>query len=159
MNKVFLALGSNMGDSRAQLKEAIEQIGLHIGKVKNCSSIYQTAAWGNTDQPDFLNQVIEVQSGLSPQQTIKAILEIEKKMGRVRSFRNAPRVIDIDVLFYNAEQIHENNLQVPHPELPNRRFVLEPLNEVAPDLIHPKYKISVGEMLARCTDQLDVKKF
>ncbi|MEO7536374.1 MAG: 2-amino-4-hydroxy-6-hydroxymethyldihydropteridine diphosphokinase, partial [Ferruginibacter sp.] len=123
------------------------------------SGIYRTAAWGNTDQPDFLNQVIIADTKLNASETLQQILSIEKLMGRIRTTRNAPRTIDIDILFFNKEIISEKNLTVPHPEIPNRRFVLVPLNELSPDLRHPVLNKSIHVLLAECADPLNVKKF
>jgi 2-amino-4-hydroxy-6-hydroxymethyldihydropteridine diphosphokinase len=159
MNKTYLLLGSNMGNSQKQLSDAIGHINKSIGKVTRQSSLYSTAAWGNTRQPDFLNQVVVTQTDLTAAETMSAILYIEKTMGRVRTVKNAPRVIDIDILFFNKEIIRERDLAVPHPEIPNRRFVLIPLNELSPGLKHPILKKTVHELLLNCADILDVKKF
>ena len=133
MNKTYLLLGSNMGNSQQQLTIAVKSITRQIGKVIRQSSLYATAAWGNANQPDFLNQVIIVETKLTALQTIEIILGIEKKMGRVRTTKNAPRIIDIDILFFNKEIIDEKTLAVPHPQIENRRFVLIPLNELSPN--------------------------
>ena len=159
MNKLYLLLGSNMGNSRAQLSSAITHIERQIGSVMRRSSLYSTAAWGNTDQPDFLNQVIIVHTELTAIQTMHSILQIEKKMGRLRTVKNAPRIIDIDILFFNREIINLEQLSVPHPQIQNRRFVLTPLNELSPNLIHPVLKRSVHQLLIHCPDKLNVKKF
>ena len=159
MNTIYLLLGSNMGNSEQQLSDAILQIKYQIGKVTNKSSLYATAAWGNTNQPEFLNQVVMVQSELAALPLLENILFIEKKMGRVRTIKNAPRVIDIDILFFNKEIISTANLTVPHPEIENRRFVLIPLNELSPDFIHPVSGLTVHTLLKNCTDALDVKNF
>ncbi len=159
MNKIYLLLGSNMGDSRRQLDTAIRHIETAIGKVTRISSLYVTAAWGNTNQPDFLNQVIIVASALDAATAIKNILLIEEKMGRVRTVKNAPRIIDIDILFFNHDIIQLPNLTVPHPEIQNRRFVLIPLNELSPQMKHPVLKKTIHQLLADCKDELDVKKF
>lgn len=159
MNTIYLLLGSNMGNSEQQLSDAILQIKQQIGKVTNKSSLYATAAWGNTNQPEFLNQVVMVQSELAALPLLENILFIEKKMGRVRTIKNAPRVIDIDILFFNKEIISTANLTVPHPEIENRRFVLIPLNELSPDFIHPVSGLTVHTLLKNCTDALDVKNF
>ena len=139
MNKTYLLLGSNMGNSKKLLAAAAKHIRKQIGLVTRQSGLYSTAAWGNTQQPDFLNQVIVVQTKLTAQQTIQTILSIEKEMGRVRTVKNAPRIIDIDILFFNKDIIKEKNLEVPHPHIPNRRFVLIPLNELSPNLKHPVF--------------------
>ena len=159
MNKTYLLLGSNMGDSHQQLKTAIKKIEDNIGTLVRHSGLYATAAWGNTHQPDFLNQVILVETTLSAAETLQHILTIEYKMGRVRTIKNAPRIIDIDILFFNKEIIKEKNLTVPHPEIKNRRFVLVPLNEIAPNLKHPLLSKNIHQLLVNCPDQLEVKKF
>ncbi len=159
MNKIYLLLGSNLGNSRTQLSKAIAAIKKQIGEVTRQSGLYATAAWGNTKQPDFLNQVIIVETHLTPEQTMQTILGIEKKMGRTRTVKNAPRIIDIDILFFNKEIINIPNLAVPHPEIQNRRFVLVPLNELSPNLVHPVLKRSVHQLLIHCADTLNVKKF
>ncbi|HTB53537.1 MAG TPA: 2-amino-4-hydroxy-6-hydroxymethyldihydropteridine diphosphokinase [Ferruginibacter sp.] len=159
MNKIYFLLGSNMGNSKQQLDLAVTNIENEAGKVAGRSSIYQTAAWGKTDQPDFLNQVIIVATPLTAEKTLATILAIEEKMGRVRTEKNAPRIIDIDILFFNEERILQKDLIVPHPEIQNRRFVLIPLNEVSPDFIHPVFNKPIHELLEACTDELNVKKF
>jgi len=159
MNKTYLLLGSNMGNSRQQLLTAIKNITIQIGKITRQSKLYVTAAWGNTNQADFLNQVIVVETKLTAMQMIDTIFTIEKKMGRVRTLKNAPRVIDIDILFFNQEIIDEKKLSVPHPEIPNRRFVLVPLNELSPNFNHPVLQKKIHQLLTNCTDLLNVKKF
>jgi 2-amino-4-hydroxy-6-hydroxymethyldihydropteridine diphosphokinase len=159
MNKTYLLLGSNMGNSRQQLAIAIKNITLQVGPILRKSKLYVTAAWGNPNQPNFLNQVIIVQTKLSAQQTIEIVLGIEKKMGRVRTKKNAPRIIDIDILFFNKEIIADKNLDVPHPQIENRRFVLTPLNELSPNFKHPIANKNIHQLLNDCKDTLDVKKF
>lgn len=159
MNKIYLLLGSNMGDSSRQLTTAANYIKKDIGKITRRSSLYVTAAWGNTNQPDFLNQVVIVEANLDAATAIKNILLIEEKMGRVRTVKNAPRIIDIDILFFNHDIIQLSNLTVPHPEIQNRRFVLTPLNELSPTWKHPVLNKTIHQLLADCKDELDVKKF
>jgi 2-amino-4-hydroxy-6-hydroxymethyldihydropteridine diphosphokinase len=159
MNKLYLLLGSNMGNSKAQLSKAIVQIERQIGHVRRRSSLYSTAAWGNTQQPDFLNQVLVVETEINAWQTMQTILNIEKKMGRLRTVKNAPRIIDIDILFFNKEIIDLEQLSVPHPQIQNRRFVLVPLNQLSPNLQHPVLKKTVHQLLIHCPDKLNVKKF
>ncbi len=103
MNNTYLLLGSNMGNSQQQLQVATKHIEESIGKITHRSSLYSTAAWGNPDQPDFLNQVIIVETTLTAEETLEEILHIEKTMGRIRTVKNAPRMIDIDILFFNRE--------------------------------------------------------
>lgn len=159
MNNTYLLLGSNMGNSKASLLKAVVQIEKQIGAVIRQSGLYSTAAWGNTKQPDFLNQVIIVETKLSAPQTMQAILSIEKKMGRIRTVKNAPRVIDIDILFFNKEIIEQEHLSIPHPQIQNRRFVLVPLNQLSPNLKHPVLNKTVHQLLINCPDRLNVKKF
>jgi len=159
MNTAYLLLGSNMGNSRQQLQTAIITIEKKIGKVIRQSALYATAAWGNTNQPDFLNQVVIVSSKHTAIELLHQILTIEKEMGRVRTIKNAPRIIDIDILFFNKEIISEKQLSVPHPEIQNRRFVLTPLNELSPNFIYPVLLKSIHRLLLDCPDNLNVKKF
>jgi len=159
MNKTYLLLGSNMGNSKKQLYKALFVFEKQIGKILRQSGLYSTAAWGNTNQPDFINQVIVVQTKLTALQTMQTILNIEKKMGRLRTVKNAPRIIDIDILFFNKEIIDGEELTVPHPQLQNRRFVLVPLNELSPNFKHPVLKNTIHQLFIHCTDKLNVKKF
>ncbi len=159
MNKTYLLLGSNMGNSRQQLLQAIRHIKKEMGKVTRQSKLYSTAAWGNTNQPDFLNQIIVVETNYSALQSMEIILFIEKKMGRIRTIKNAPRIIDIDILFFNKEIIESKLLSVPHPQIQNRRFVLIPLNELAPNFKHPVLQQTIHQLLQNCPDPLNVKKF
>lgn len=159
MNKTYLLLGSNMGNSKAMLSKAINNIEKQIGCVTRQSDLYATAAWGNTSQPDFLNQVIIVKTELSALQTMQSILQIEKKMGRIRTVKNAPRIIDIDILFFNKEITDQKQLIIPHPQIQNRRFVLVPLNQLSPNFLHPLLNQSVHQLLIHCPDKLNVKKF
>ncbi len=158
MNKAYLLTGGNTGDRMYHLETAMQLISEHCGKILKSSPIYETAAWGMTDQQDFLNQVLLVETGLKAPLLMERILELEHLMGRVRSEKYGPRKIDIDILFYNDEVIHTSSLIVPHPALQNRRFVLEPLNDIAPDLVHPVLKKTVHQLLVECPDQLPVKK-
>ena len=159
MNNTYLLLGSNMGNSQDQLQTAIKLIEERVGKLIRQSSLYATAAWGNTDQPDFLNQVLIIETRFGAVETLDKLLGIEKAMGRVRTIKNAPRIIDIDILFFNDEIIKEKQLTVPHPEIQNRRFVLTPLHELSPNLVHPVLQQPVSVLLEQCSDDLDVRKF
>jgi 2-amino-4-hydroxy-6-hydroxymethyldihydropteridine diphosphokinase len=122
------------------------------------SAVYETQSWGRTDEPDYLNQVVFLQTELSASIVLSKILAIETDMGRRRYQKWGSRLIDIDILFYNDEIIKQNGLEIPHPELHNRRFTLEPLVEVAPDLIHPILNKTVSELKKDLTDSLVVKK-
>lgn len=159
MNKTYLLLGSNLGNRKQQLLKARALIEKNIGPVSRSSGIYVTAAWGNRRQPDFLNQVLVAETLLTAQKTMNAILHIEKKMGRIRTIKNAPRIIDIDILFFNKEIINDPVLQIPHPQIQNRRFVLTPLNELSPNLKHPVLQKNIHHLFIHCADALNVKKF
>lgn len=158
MNGIYLLLGSNLGNSRQMLKKSIVQISHKIGRVIKTSSIYQTKAWGFEDQPNFLNQAIEVESSLSAESILQKINEIEENLGRIRLLKWHARVIDIDILYYGSEVIKTINLSIPHRENQNRKFVLAPMTEIAPDLLHPILMLSQKEMLENCKDDLLVKK-
>lgn len=158
MNTVYLLLGSNLGKSKEQLLQAIKYIEEYIGTVIKFSGLYSTAAWGNVKQPDFINQVIVVETLLHPLVLLKEILAIEKKMGRIRTVKNAARIIDIDILFFNNKIIKQKDLTIPHPEIQNRRFVLIPLVEIAGLKIHPVLKKTARELLKICPDKLNVQK-
>jgi 2-amino-4-hydroxy-6-hydroxymethyldihydropteridine diphosphokinase len=158
MNKVYLLLGSNQQQPQKQLQLAQKYIAKKIGLIKRRSSVYQTAAWGNTRQPDFLNQVLIITTALTAAQTMQTILAIEKEMGRIRSKKNAPRIIDIDILFFNKAIITESDLQVPHPQLQNRNFVLVPLNQLSPNFKHPVLNKTIHQLLRICPDTLTVHK-
>ena len=159
MTKVYLLTGGNLGDREAQLGKARELIAAQCGTLTAVSSLYETAAWGKEDQPAFLNQALELETMLSARQLIRRILKLEKQMGRLREEKYGPRLIDIDILLYGSE-IHDYPLlKVPHPALPNRRFALLPLQEIAADLVHPQLKQSIRQLLKRCPDPLEVKKY
>jgi 2-amino-4-hydroxy-6-hydroxymethyldihydropteridine diphosphokinase len=147
-----------MGNSKEQLLLATKIIEQEIGLVMNASSFYATAAWGNENQSDFLNQVLIVETNIISAVLLKKVLAIEKTMGRVRTIKNAPRIIDIDILFFNNEIIHTKTLSVPHPEIQNRRFVLIPLEELTPSFIHPTLNKTINELVISCKDSLNVQK-
>ena len=158
MNQLYLLLGSNQQQPQKQLLLAQKSITKIIGKTLRKSAIYKTAAWGNTQQPDFLNQVIVVETKFTAVQTMQAILTIEKNMGRIRNKKNDPRIIDIDILFFNKEIIDSTHLTVPHPQLQNRNFVLIPLNELSPNFKHPVLHKTVHQLLRVSPDNLTVNK-
>lgn len=154
MNKVYLITGGNIGDRKKNLEIAAALIEKNIGNIIQSSKIYETDAWGITNQPTFYNQVLIVESGFPAHKVIQKILSIEKRMGRIRTIKNAARIIDIDILFFNDETVNEQNLIIPHQEIANRRFVLTPLNELVPALIHPVLNKSIAELLSICKDPL-----
>ena len=137
MNTVYILTGGNIGERLINLEKAQKYLEDKIGKIERSSLIYETAAWGNNDQPDFYNQVHVIRTKLTAEEIMQNILKIEEKMGRIRTFKNAARLIDIDILFFNKEIINNPGLIIPHTEIANRRFVLEPLNELSPHMIHP----------------------
>ncbi len=153
MKTAYIALGSNLGDRAANLKAALELLESAELHVLRRSSLYETAPQGLLDQPWFLNQVIEAETTLLPRQLLKRLLNIERELGRKRSIRNGPRTIDLDIVLYGSSVIRTAELTVPHPRMKKRRFVLEPLAELAPDLRHPESKLTMRELLARVQDQ------
>ncbi len=158
MNDVFLLLGSNLGDRNSFLQQAIGHIESEIAPVIKASAVYETQSWGKTDSPDYLNQVIVLQTELSAQVVLQKVLAIEKVIGRIREEKWGQRIIDIDVLFYNSDIINQPGLHVPHPELHTRRFTLEPLAEIAPSFIHPVLNKSILQLKNELKDDLVVKK-
>jgi len=157
MNKVFLLLGANLGSPAQQLAKALIEIESQIGKVEACSSLYESEAWGVTDQPVFLNQVALISTDLSPLDVLDNIQAIENNLGRVRLSKWGARVIDIDILYFNHDRIQHDRLIVPHPYLPDRRFVLVPLAEIAPSFTHPELGITTVDLLTQCEDDLEVR--
>ena len=155
MNKLFLITGGNIGDRKGNLEAAAALIQKQIGKIIRLSAMYETEAWGITNQPAFYNQVLEIDTLLSAREVLHLILKIEEEMGRKRTIKNAARIIDIDILFFNNEIINEHNLIIPHPEIANRRFVLLPLLELDPTKLHPSLHKTVQELLAETKDKLN----
>ncbi len=153
---VFLGLGSNLGDRAVNLRVASTLIAQHIGKIAKGSHVYETQPWGNPAQEPFLNQVVMVNTLLDPRALLEAIAKIEREMGRQRTEKWGPRIIDVDILFYGKRVIRDKGLDIPHPELHKRAFVLVPLMEIAPDWEHPVLKTPVDELYMKCEDPSDV---
>ena len=159
MKKItFLLLGTNLGDRKKNLATARKAIEVSVGTILKASSIYQTGAWGKTDQPDFLNQALEVQTALPAEGVLAEILKIEDTIGRTRDQHWGERIIDIDILLFEKEMISSTTLEIPHPKLANRRFALEPLAEIGGDVTHPGLQLTIREMLEQCPDVLEVRR-
>lgn len=147
-HSVYIALGGNLGDRPANLQEAVDRLraGGRI-QVQQLSRLYETIPWGYADQPDFLNMVLLASTSFAPQELLAYLKEVEAEMGREAAFRNAPRPIDLDIIFYDNLVLDEEKLQIPHPRLRGRGFVLAPLADIAPDFQHPGLNLSVKELL------------
>lgn len=158
-NGIFLLLGTNLGDRLQNLTVARLQINSNAGKIIRKSQVYETLPWGVTEQPNYLNQVVEIETLLSPDNLLGVLLQIEKKMGRVRKDKWEARIMDIDILFYSNNVIQTEGLTIPHPRLHERNFTLIPLAELNPTLIHPVLNKSINELLDCCPDTLSVLKF
>lgn len=153
MKKLYLSLGSNLGDRAGNLANARDRLAAAGIRILRASSIYETAPRDVPDQPMFLNQVVEAETGLFPRQVLSRLQKIERAMGRKRTIAKGPRIVDIDVLLFGESVISTTDLEIPHPRMMGRRFVLEPLAELAPDLRHPIVNRSMREMLAKVSDQ------
>jgi 2-amino-4-hydroxy-6-hydroxymethyldihydropteridine diphosphokinase len=159
MARVFIGLGSNLGDRSEFLMRALKEIrNLGGTDLKNSSSIYDTEPVGNKAQPQFLNMVVELESALPARELLQKIKHIERVLGRKESERWGPREIDLDLLYYGGEIVNDAELKLPHPEIANRRFVLVPMKEIAPDFVDPLHKRTIGELLLCCTDTSAVRK-
>ncbi|MCL6524118.1 MAG: 2-amino-4-hydroxy-6-hydroxymethyldihydropteridine diphosphokinase [Thermoflavifilum sp.] len=152
MSEVILLLGGNLGDRYAYLQQAIVAIRDQIGEILQASSVYETACWGNDDQPDYLNQALRVSTSLSAEEVLNQALDIERQLGRVRTRIWEPRVIDIDLIFYDDLIYQSARLTLPHPRIAVRRFVLAPLCELIPHYVHPVYQQTVHMLLQQCSD-------
>jgi len=158
MHIAYLLIGSNLGERHSFIAQANGFIQQRCGKIIGQSALYETAPWGLISQPAFLNQAIAVETGHEPQQLMQVLLSIENDMGRTRTIQYGPRTIDLDILLINQLVLDTPILKVPHPALPERRFALIPLAEIAPSLVHPIYNKTVLELLTLCQDQSDVQK-
>jgi 2-amino-4-hydroxy-6-hydroxymethyldihydropteridine diphosphokinase len=158
MNKAYLLTGGNEGNKFEYLQKAKTSIINECGEILSQSALYETEAWGKMHQPSFLNQVLLIETVMNASTLMQVLLRIENEMGRKRIEKNGPRTIDIDILFFNAAIINEPDLTIPHPQIQNRKFVLEPMNELAPDFLHPVLNKTIHDLLMMCEDKLDVKK-
>lgn len=158
MHQVFLLIGGNLSNREELLAQASILVNREIGNIRKSSSIYETEAWELQTEDHFLNQVLQVETQLAAVEVLERILDIEKKLGRKKRTKSGyeSRTMDIDILFFDNQEIATKNLIIPHPLLHVRRFVLEPLNEIAPTLIHPKLQLTINELLEKCEDQHEV---
>ncbi len=155
---VYLLLGSNLGDRVGYLEQATDLISKDVGAILRLSSIYETQSWGKTDEPDYLNQVIYLETDLPAGTILEKILGIENKMGRIRQVKWGSRIIDIDILFYGEHTINQPGLIIPHPELHHRLFTLAPLDELIPNFMHPVLGKQIFELKSELKSDLHVKK-
>ena len=159
MGRIFIGMGSNLGDRARYLHQALSEMeNLPQTTVKKFSSVYETEPVGVKGQPKFLNMVVELDSMLRPDDLIHELKEIEQRVGRTFREHWGPREIDLDLLYYGGEMLNETSLQVPHPEISNRRFVLVPLKEIAAEFLDPLRHLSVEDLLQRCSDTSSVRK-
>ena len=154
---VFISLGGNLGNTLEIFQNSYPEIEKKIGCITAFSKIYQTAAWGKTDQADFLNQVISLETDLNPEKIMSELLDIESVLGRRRNEIWGPRILDLDILFIENLVLSSENLDIPHPQIPHRRFVLIPMAEIAPHFIHPVHQKSMLELLEQTSDQQSVQ--
>ena len=159
MNEVYLLLGSNEGNRKENLETARQFIAFRCGEIVSRSSLYETEAWGIKEQNSFLNQAICVFTHLAPTDLLHTLKSIEKQTGRTDTIKWGPRVIDIDILFYENDVIDTPELKIPHPFIQERRFTLTPLNEIAATFIHPVLKKTVAQLLKECPDTSSVRLF
>ena len=158
MNNVYLLIGGNMGERMANLAAARARINIDCGRITASSSIYETEAWGYKEQPAFLNQALAIETTLEAEKLIEEILKIEMALGRKRALPLGPRIIDIDIIYFNDEIFNSINLTIPHPSMADRKFVLTPLVEIAPAFIHPILLKTNQVLLKECGDSSVVYK-
>lgn len=155
----YILLGGNLGNRPETFRQARQGLVQQAGPIGAASSLYETAAWGRTNQPDFLNQVVALETTLSEEALLTVLLGIEKAAGRQRRERWGARVLDLDLLYFSQHIIALPQLQVPHPYIPQRRFTLVPLVEIAPDFVHPVLQKTQAQLLAECPDTAAVRLF
>jgi len=159
MTRLYLLLGGNIGDKQRLFTEARTNLNNCVGEIQLQSAVYETEPWGFESPDLFWNQAIELQTNLTPDEVLEQTQMIEKQLGRIRKEdQYCSRIIDIDILFYGNHLINQENLIIPHPRIQERKFALMPLDEIAPELIHPVFQKSIGQLLAECSDPLKVEK-
>jgi 2-amino-4-hydroxy-6-hydroxymethyldihydropteridine diphosphokinase len=161
MNTAYLLLGGNIGDREIVIAKAAELINSACGKIIKQSSLYESAPWGFIDNNMFINQVIQIETAMTADELLENLLNIELLLGRTRnnSANYTSRIIDIDILFFNDDIINEEKLRIPHPLLQERRFTLEPLKEIAAELVHPAFNKTISDLLNECNDYTKITKF
>lgn len=157
-NRVYISLGGNVGNTQEIFSQALQMLSEKVGKITQKSSLYQTAAWGNIPQNDFLNQVIELETTYDANKLLDSLLTIELYFKRDRKEKWGPRTLDLDILYFNQDLIETEHLQVPHPRIKERNFILIPLAEIAPNWTDPKENQSILQIKESCKDELLVKK-
>ncbi|HAQ21221.1 MAG TPA: 2-amino-4-hydroxy-6-hydroxymethyldihydropteridine diphosphokinase [Prolixibacteraceae bacterium] len=158
MIRLYLLLGGNIGDKQKVFSETRDRLRNLLGKITAQSAVFETEPWGFESPDIFWNQALEISTSLSPEEVLAQTQIIEQKLGRIRKeSQYSSRIIDIDILFYGDQIIHQENLVIPHPRIQERKFALVPLFEIAPELVHPVFQKSIGQMLEKCTDELMVK--
>ncbi len=157
MGQVYISIGSNLGDRISYCQKALDEMAA-FSKIIKVSSLYETDPVDKEDQPQFINSVAEIGTDLAPHDLLEELNIVEGKLGRVRHEKWGPRTMDLDIIFYGDQVIKDSNLEIPHPRAHLRRFVLEPLCEIAPEFIHPNYNLSVAELLKNVDDEKRVIK-
>ena len=156
MSGVYLIIGGNLGNRMQNIRMCQQELQVYLGPIVSQSSLYETAAWGNTSSPSYLNQVLFFQTDKTPETVLAICLQIEQRMGRHRTTKWASREIDIDILFYDQEIIEQDHLKIPHPHAHQRRFVMTPMKELAPNFIHPSFQKTMETLWQECPDSLSV---
>jgi len=160
MKKVYLGLGTDLGNRLENLKNVIDKLNNSAGKISAISPVYETEPVGFKGKGDFLNMVVMLETKLSPDGILEKLMEIESGLGRRRGeIKNISRIMDIDILLYDSEVYNKQDLIIPHPRMHERKFVLVPLNDIAPDLIHPVFGKKIGELLSECSDNSRIRPF
>jgi 2-amino-4-hydroxy-6-hydroxymethyldihydropteridine diphosphokinase len=158
LNRVFIALGSNLGDRLLYLQQALDKIDKRLGPIVRCSSLYESAAWGDRDQQDFYNAMCEIHTEITPLNLLGELQSMEKELGKSKTRIWGPRTLDLDIIYYGQKIIVEKDLIIPHPNMYLRNFVLQPLAEIAPEFIHPLMKKKTKSLLRECPDQTNIDR-